>query len=533
MEWLGKTEARGTQPCPRKGHTLTRLLDSSLILVFGGESSSGKLLNDMYSLHVERMEWKRIIYKQGPVPSPRLLHTATAISSTAIVVMFGDALVHTGDQSGGTSPLSDVWVFDIRDFSWKEVPHRGNAPPARSCHTAVFGKGLGQVPALYVFGGFEGGASCGSAVLRLRIGDWEWENLPVLLKDAKGNEFVTEDPGIATNVTEFATNDDSFPKPRESHGAVWLPGLNGMLVVGGDGGGSLLDDCWLLVPTSRRNGVWRWRKLKLRTARQLPKNKLPPCAGFSLIPLPTERTQVLVWGGICGAGDGQTMTPKYSYLIDLDAKQTTCLVAKGEAPTAGRLLHGFVRANDHLIAFGGCDGSGNVMTGLEMAKLFPDFKSVGLHATDFGPVAADVAAGSHNRAVNDDEMQSKEDLYGHEEETNIPLVGPSTIPKGTPLSGRILDVSDYGYFVSVVIKGRLYKGVLVANPLKNSIPNGQKNGNDFKGTLKDATGDAEDSDGRSAAPEHKRPRLDPAAEALPDSPRRPVKAGGDEVIDVD
>lgn len=508
---------------------MTRLLDSSLVLVFGGETATGQLLNDMYSLHVERLEWRHVTYKAGPVPCPRLLHSATAISSTAMVVLFGDSYSQNSRSPPLTSPLKDTWVFDIRDGSWKEIPDEtGLGPGPRSCHTAIFGNGFGQMPAVYVFGGFGGAGSCGAITYRLRIGDWQWERLKICLKNVLGKTVFAEDPYDSKD--NDGVREEDIPRARESHGAAWLPGLNGMLIVGGDGGFALQDDCWLLVPSPRYRGHWRWRRIELRKARDLPENQLPPCAGFSLVTLPTAKAQVLLWGGIQGTAGGETMKPKISYLIDLDSRQTTRLEAKGEPPVAGRLLHGLVRANKNLIAFGGCDGVGDVMEGLDTAKLLPDFKSFGLHATDFGPVAAGVAAGSSPTELGS-EMASgegREEWNGAAaEEATIPLVGPSSIPQGTPLSGRILDVSDYGYFVSVVIRGRLYKGVLVANPLKDRNPRLENelaakeepalNGDDRQGTT----------------PKPKRPRLDPAVEALPDSPQRGFEPDSPVVISLD
>lgn len=525
MEWFGKQETRGTRPSPRKGHTMTRLLDSSLVLVFGGENAFGEQLNDMYSLHVERMEWRRIMYKDGPVPPPRLLHSATAISSTAMVIMCGDAREH--GSKAPPAPSRDVWVFDIRDCSWREIKGKDGVPPARSCHTAVFGNGLGQVPAIYVFGGFGNGEPGGSAMHRLRIGDWQWECLPILTKDADGKESVVERPDSNTQARDDGFGEESFPSERESHGAIWLPGLNGMMIFGGDGGVAILDDCWLFVPSGRRSGTWKWRRLNLRMARGFKQNKLPSCAGLSLIALPTEKTQVLMWGGVLGANGEEAVSPEISYLIDLDAMQTTRLVAKGTLPPCGRLLHGFVRAGNHVFAFGGCDSAGNVMEGLEMARLLPELKSVGLQATDFGPEAAGVAAGAkpelHDKASCEDKDDDRE-----EREANMPLMGPSSIPKGTPLSGRILEVTDYGYFVSVVINGKLYKGVLVANPLKDrevtpedtaaeQIPVKEER------MEKDAT----------SSPERKRVRLDPIAAQLPDSPQKRIQTNNNEVIDLD
>lgn len=53
----------------------------------------------MYLLHAERSERKRNMHKEGPAHCLRLSNSATAVLSSAKVVLFGDALVHGGDQT--------------------------------------------------------------------------------------------------------------------------------------------------------------------------------------------------------------------------------------------------------------------------------------------------------------------------------------------------------------------------------------------------------------------------------------------------
>lgn len=524
MEWLGTQKTLGSKPSLRKGHSMTRLLDSSLILVFGGENSRGEALNDMWSFHVERMEWRLIRYKDGPVPSPRILHSATAISSTAMVVMFGDSAARGSPTK--PRPSRDVWAFDIRDHSWREIKEGNEHIPARSCHTAVFGNGLGQVPAIYVFGGFGSGETLHSAVYRLRIRDWQWECLPIVVNDVSGKELVV--PGTELHPDAPAAWQKSFPSQRESHVALWLPGLNGMMIYGGDGGVALLNDTWLFVPSSRRAGTWKWRKLELQAARGKSENKLPVCAGSSLIALPTEKTQVLMWGGILHSEE--MLSPSTFYLMDFDAMQTTRLIAQGTPPANGRILHGLVRAGSNVYLFGGCDGMGHVKEGLEIAKLLPNFKSIGSRATDFGPEAAGVAAGGKAaRHRQEYALGMKGD--SEEPDPNMPLMGPSSIPKGTPLSGRIIESTDYGYFVSVIINGKLYKGVLVANPLKNDESTLTKERETPK--PQQAAKEEPTQSGNTEASARKRQRLDPIAAQLPDSPQKRVIVPKDEVIAID
>lgn len=509
---------------------MTRLLDSSLVLVFGGENDRGEALNDMWSCHVDRMEWRRIRYKDGPSPAPRILHSATAISSTAMVVMFGDSVARESPTK--QRPSRDVWAFDIRDHSWREIKDENTQIPARSCHTAVFGNGLGQVPAIYVFGGFGNGEHLHSAVYRLRIRDWQWECLPIVVKDASGKDQVVA--GTDLHPSSPASWQQSFPSQRESHVALWLPGLNGMMIYGGDGGVALLNDTWLFVPSGRKAGTWKWRKLTLQAARGKPENRLPLCAGSSVIALPTEKTQVLMWGGILHSEE--LLAPSTFFLIDFDAMQTTRLIANGIHPSNGRILHGLVRAGSNIYLFGGCDGMGHIKEGLEVARLLPNFKSIGLRATDFGPEAAGVAAGGKSGRRGTGYSAENGDDKG-EPDPSMPLMGPSSIPKGTPLSGRIIEATDFGYFVSVIINGKLYKGVLVANPLKNADTAPGKEAANQTPVIQHSSRTPKKEDyaqsARTAIPARKRQRLDPIAAQLPDSPQKRVATSKDEVIAID
>ena len=537
MDWLGELATTGETPIPRKGHTMTRLLDSSIILVFAGEDTTGKLLSDMYSLDIERAKWTKIKYAAGPRPAGRLLHSATAISSTAMVIMYGDA---TADESqkGQSNPSKDVWLFDIRDCSWKEIKLQGGIiPPPRSCHSAVFGKPPGHPPAIYVFGGFGSTAGEGSSMYRLRIGDWRWECLPVVVKDTDGNEVVAENPASPKATSKAKdTGKKLYPAARESHGAIWLPNKSAMMIIGGDGGSAMLDDCWLFSPSSTKTGAWCWKQLKLKRAKGLGENKLPRSAGHTLIELPSDKNRVLMWGGITGPAGDDIMGAQYSYLIDLDAMQSTRMRASGKVPSMGRLLHGLVRMRDRLVAYGGCDGSGKVLDGVEAGRLPSKLISSEQAARDFGPEATALAEGEdvpmpQKKEFGDDVTEGVDPESEEDDPTHLPLVGPSPIPKGTPLSGRIIDATDFGYFVSVVIKNKAYKGVLVANPLKgaqstlNSTQ--QADGNQNSSSRRD------DAEGE---PRQKRQKIDPNAAALPDSPQKrpkPMLGGEPTVIALD
>lgn len=486
---------------------MVRLLNSPLVLVFGGEDDNDNCLSDMYSFHLARAEWSRIKYAEGPTPCGRFLHTATAISSSAIVVLCGEsnASGEKGTHESTSKNLNDVWVFDVLDRSWRQVQPSGQSPAPRSCHSAVYGYGPFLPPAVYLFGGLD---VEGSRVYRLRIHDWEWETLNV----------QTEDNG-----TQCC--------PRESHGAVWLEKYNGMCVVGGDGGDGLLDDCWLFTPAEKKP-FWKWDQVRFQMALGKAENKLPFMAGHSLIPLSAERTQVLIWGGLVGKSGSESSGTKSAFVLDFDELQVRHVAISGNTPNAGRLLHGMVRYNNKVFVFGGCDAKGKAMSDLQCAELLQDLKTSGTTGVDTSPVVTMEATSTTTEQVNTQEDVEMSDIVRQNEW--VPLVGPSKIKTGTPLSGRIIDATDCGYFVSVVINGKLYKGVLVANPLKD--------GETIENSIKVEKEGIESSNSKEPSAkrrrEERKTRVDPNAALLKDledfRPARPsdFEARPGEIIDL-
>lgn len=497
---------------------MTKLLNSSIALVFGGEDGLGNIFNDMYSLHLERAEWRKVNYSPGPRPEPRLLHTATAISSTAIVVLFGDVAITPAPDKETTAASNDAWVFDLKDRTWREIKDSGpQRPPPLSCHSAVLGSGPGLSRAIYVYGGL-GNGILGSAVYRLRLADWRWQFLPFFVRNEHGKDVLID---RLPAVDEEYHPQPGGPSRRESHGAVWVSDMNGMVVVGGDGGVELFDDCWLFSP-SHTQDVWRWDLLPMTIARGLPRNRLPKSAGHSLLTYPSGGRQLLMWGGLRWPETENRNAANNCYIIDLDAMQTSSVRLKGTIPKAGRLLHGIVRLNKKLVTYGGCYDDGVALSETEEGQLVKPGKAEGQAAMDFGPEASNLAA-QGSESIREVTRAPKEDLDIEEDnEAYLPLVGPSSIPPGTPLSGRIIDAADFGYFVSVVINGKLYKGVLVANPL-----NGEQG-------LSAAKTHVEIDSPKE--PEPKRKRIDPVADALPDpdeEPEEPKRKHAEEVIALD
>lgn len=430
MDWLPALSLSPVPP-PRRGHSLTPA--NRLLYTFGGQSSS-TFLNDMHTINPHTSETTAITFAPGPVPSPRAHHTLTPISSRILLLFGGE----TGPAHDPTK-LNDLWTFDVGTRAWREVGAAAadasdasisaNKPSPRAFHTAIFPDDPTIQPGLFVFGG-SGGAD-GGTVFCLRIADWRW--VPVKAQER-------------------------FPCDREMHAAFWWH-KEGMVVFGGDADGKLLDDVWLFRPGKRGEiASGRWRQVRISPARAREENRLPPCAGHKVVEVVEKPGVVMVWGGLRDrdrAGDGVAV-------IDLGGRTSEVLAETGQGVPRRRLFHTMVALGpERVFLYGGSalvagdDGLENVEDQLHadcmVARTAVAPQPSG--AASAFPGARPVRASVVRRGAP-----------GVGGAANLPssaYVAP--VPEGTPFSGRILDQTEVGWFVQVWIKGREYRGVLVAN----------------------------------------------------------------------
>ncbi len=158
MTWSRPVLA-GALPCDRYSHTMSAM--GSMLILFGGFSSDGYWLNDVFVLDtafkqpfipaapsfgqreqsVQEQQalltwWEPAI--AGTPPSPRAAHSATVIGRC--IFFFGG--------NDGSRLFDDLHVLDLDTMVWSQPKTLGTPPPARAGHTAV------QCgPNLAVFGG--------------------------------------------------------------------------------------------------------------------------------------------------------------------------------------------------------------------------------------------------------------------------------------------------------------------------------------------------------------------------------------------
>jgi hypothetical protein len=111
-------------PPGRWGHTL-RELGSSALVLFGGCSAAGPL-NDVFVLNlaVSPPVWREVVCAPEPAPVPRSWHGACTLSGRELLIF--------GGCSSTGKLLSDTWRLSLElEFPrWEELSH-GWTPPAR------------------------------------------------------------------------------------------------------------------------------------------------------------------------------------------------------------------------------------------------------------------------------------------------------------------------------------------------------------------------------------------------------------------
>ncbi|XP_050210361.1 acyl-CoA-binding domain-containing protein 4 [Mercurialis annua] len=121
----GVMETSGKAPVARGGHSAT--LVGSRLIIFGGEDSSRRLLNDLYILDLETMTWE-VIETTQTSPAPRFDHSATVHTERYLMIF------------GGCSHsifFNDLHVLDLLTMEWSRPDIQGDLVTPRAGHAGV------------------------------------------------------------------------------------------------------------------------------------------------------------------------------------------------------------------------------------------------------------------------------------------------------------------------------------------------------------------------------------------------------------
>jgi len=226
-------------PAPRHSHTSV-VLDNKMVL-FGGASSDGTLLNDLWELSLRSIDknhgnnfylWKRL----NPVcdiPPPREMHSMNVLpqqndyddaydgvnmDTIKRKCSMNSRLYVTGGRGRNGDILQDHWELQQKfdKWVWKELP----SPPSRRCsHSSSFislQKCLAtstSSPCLFIFGGWDAqSGTIFSDIMLYDIGAATWKNIAVnstaetdLTKSRNNQNESTEKIKLITHASSVTT----------------------------------------------------------------------------------------------------------------------------------------------------------------------------------------------------------------------------------------------------------------------------------------------------------------------------------------
>ncbi|MED6138233.1 hypothetical protein PIB30_119064 [Stylosanthes scabra] len=113
-------EAKGDIPCARSGHTVVRA--SCALILFGGEDTKRRKLNDLHMFDLKTLTWLPL-HCTGTAPSPRFNHVA-ALHDGKFLLVFG------GTSKSRT--LNDLYSLDFETMAWSRIKIRGFHPTPRA-----------------------------------------------------------------------------------------------------------------------------------------------------------------------------------------------------------------------------------------------------------------------------------------------------------------------------------------------------------------------------------------------------------------
>jgi len=197
----------GPAPSPREGHVAVYDPTRQRMVVFGG--NDGAPLNDVWALSLDTTPQWTQLSPTGTPPSARA-------QLAGICDPVRDRMVIQGGDSGG--PTDDVWALSFAGGgSWSHIATGGTAPPARAEHAGAYDPVRDR---LLIYGGASG-------TPYVFFGDvWALD--------------------LATNVWSQIVGTGGPPTPRRQATAVYDPGHDALVVIGGYEGPLPVADTWAL-----------------------------------------------------------------------------------------------------------------------------------------------------------------------------------------------------------------------------------------------------------------------------------------------
>ena len=114
--WLPLVNVKG----PASRRDMAYWCDKSKIIIFGGEGENNNMLADMWEFSLRHFEWKRVETKGSTVPLGRN-GAATWKGHAGNLYMYGGQRIEKEEHGVKFSLLSDLWVYNLKNNSWRLV----------------------------------------------------------------------------------------------------------------------------------------------------------------------------------------------------------------------------------------------------------------------------------------------------------------------------------------------------------------------------------------------------------------------------
>jgi hypothetical protein len=250
-------------PCPRWGHTMTKLKDDRM-LVYGGQSfdldGNSIILSDVHVYNTTKRTWDKPINCKGEA---RQWHSATFLPERELLLTFGGESMDA-NKKDKVITTDMLRVLDTDIMLWYPPAVSGEVPTGRSGHTATWMPNTNQV---VLFGGVKGKKLL-NTVSVLDTVRWIWSTPSIQGVAPKSRSYHS---ATAVQTFKSANNSSSYK----------------LVIFGGNNQSSCFNTIHVL---EHEDGVWRWSNPKATGQAPFPRT------GHSATLLEDGKT-ICIYGG--------------------------------------------------------------------------------------------------------------------------------------------------------------------------------------------------------------------------------------------
>ncbi len=295
-----------TSPSPRYFHAMAAIKGTSMILLFGGNTSTSNN-NETWLYDSDINIWTQVITPSSP--SPRMAHAMASVDTDDKVVLFGGM----GNADFGT------WIYDLSENTWENKTPTSRPTP-RAYHAMATIHGDDKV---LLHGGIEGIMTFHKDTWIYDVSEDKWtERVTTNSPDASylyamaavhgTDKVVLFGGGVGTGLPSTQTwiYDESantwtlkspsvYPNVRTYHQMATIYGTDKVLLFGGtDWGFYYVDETWVY---DFSDNTW---------TQKMPKNK-PKAAYAHALSTIYNKDKVLFFGGNTGSVNNNTWEYKF------------------------------------------------------------------------------------------------------------------------------------------------------------------------------------------------------------------------------